>query len=73
MPRTPRDLRAGLRRAGFTVDHQTGSHRVWKHPLIPGIAANLPGKDGAAAKPYREAEVRTALRALREARREERS
>ena len=50
MPRKLRDLRADLRRAGFVMDHQTGSHQVWQHPLGPGIGANVAGKDGADAK-----------------------
>ena len=69
MPRKLRELRADLRAAGFTVDHQTGSHQVWKHPLIGGSSANLAGKDSADAKPYQEAQVRKALRTVDEARR----
>ncbi len=67
MPRKLRELRADLRRAGFEVDHQTGSHQIWKHPLIPGISTNLAGQDGADAKPYQENQVRRALHALHEA------
>ncbi len=67
MPRKIRDLRADLHQAGFYLDHQTGSHQVWKHPLIPGISANLAGQDGADAKSYQENQVRKALQALREA------
>jgi predicted RNA binding protein YcfA (HicA-like mRNA interferase family) len=51
MPRKLRQLRADLQRAGFSIDHQHGSHQVWKHPLIPGVSANLAGNDGADAKP----------------------
>jgi hypothetical protein len=67
MPRKLRALRGDLRRAGFSPDRQTGSHQVWKHPLLPGISANLAGKDGDDAKPYQEREVREALRRLDEA------
>jgi hypothetical protein len=67
MPRKLRELRADLRRAGFVLDHQTGSHQLWKHPLVFGIAANLAGKDSAEAKPYQEREVRTAVERLHEA------
>jgi hypothetical protein len=67
MPRKLRELRADLQRAGFRVDHQSGSHEVWKHPLLPGVGANLAGKDGADARPYQEREVREALRRLQEA------
>ena len=69
MPRKLRELRADLRRAGFAIDHQTGSHQVWKHPLLPGIGANVAGRDGADAKGYQEAEVRRALQALSKAQR----
>lgn len=67
MPRKLRELRADLRRSGFTIDHQTGSHQVWKHPQFPGIGANMAGRDGADAKRYQECQVRQAPQALREA------
>ena len=57
MPRTLRELRADLRRPGFAIDHQTGSHQVWKHPFLPGVGANVAGQDGADAKAYQESEV----------------
>ena len=68
MPLNLRELRAELRAAGFAIDHQTGSHQVWQHPLIPGISVNLVGKDGADAKPYQETQVRKALLAVDEMR-----
>jgi predicted RNA binding protein YcfA (HicA-like mRNA interferase family) len=67
MPRKLRELRADLSRAGFAVDHQTGSHQVWRHVLLPGTRAVLAGRDGADAKPNQETQVRQILRALREA------
>jgi predicted RNA binding protein YcfA (HicA-like mRNA interferase family) len=67
VPRKIRELRADLRRAGFTIDHQTGSHQVWKHPDLRGIGAVIAGQDGADAKPYQETQVRRVLQALREA------
>jgi hypothetical protein len=67
VPRKLRELRADLRRAGFVQDHQTGSHQVWKHALLPGVSANLAGRDGADAKLYQEREVAEALRRLAEA------
>lgn len=69
MPRKVRELRAELRRAGFAPDHQTGSHQVWKHPLISGVSVNVAGHDGADAKPYQEREVKEAIRRLNEAKR----
>ncbi len=69
MPRKLRELRADLRRAGFYLHRTRGSHTMWKHSLVPGISANLAGKDGADARAYQEDEVRRALRAVREAQR----
>lgn len=68
MPRKLRALRADLKREGFAVDHQTGSHQVWKHPLVPGIGANLAGGDGTDARPYQEREVAEAVRRVQHAR-----
>lgn len=67
MSRKLRQWRADLQRVGFHLDHQTGSHQIWKHPLIPGISVNLVGKDSADAKPYQEREIREAMRKLQEA------
>ncbi len=57
MPRKLRELRANLRRAGFVLDHQTGSHQIWKHPSLPGAQVNLAGHDGQDAKRYQERDV----------------
>ena len=67
MPRKLRELRADLRRAGFAIDHQTGSHQVWRHPFLPGASAVVAGSDGADAKPYQETQLRRIVAALREA------
>jgi predicted RNA binding protein YcfA (HicA-like mRNA interferase family) len=41
MPRlpacTPTDVIRALNRAGFFLDHSTGSHRYFRHPSRPGI------------------------------------
>ncbi len=41
MPRlpvcTPTDVIRALQRAGFFLDHSTGSHRFFRHPSRPGI------------------------------------
>ena len=41
MPRlpvcTPTDVIRALNRAGFFLDHSTGSHRFFRHPDRPGI------------------------------------
>ena len=67
MPRKIRELRADLGRAGFALDHQTGSHQVWKHPRLPHLSIIVAGRDGADAKPYQEVQLRRALAALRRA------
>jgi len=72
MPRKIRQLRADLRRAGFYQDRIRGSHTIWKHPLIPGVSANLAGSDGDDAKRYQEEEVRLAIQAARETQEQER-
>ena len=66
MPRKIRQLRSDLQRAGFYLDHQTGSHQIWKHSLISGVSVNLVGKDSADAKLYQEREIQEALRKLQE-------
>jgi len=70
LPRKIRQLKADLRRAGFYEDRTSGSHAIWKHPLIPGISANLAGSDGDDAKRYQEQEVRLAIQAARTAQEE---
>jgi hypothetical protein len=58
MPRKIRQLKADHRREGFYLQRTSGSHAIWKHPLLPGISANLAGNDGDDARPYQEDEVR---------------
>ena len=62
MPRKLRQLRADMRKAGWFIDHQTGSHQRWKHPLVRAYEVTLAGADGADAKPYQERDVREAIR-----------
>lgn len=69
MPRKLRQLRADLTREGWMIDHQTGSHQIWKHPLLPGEEVNLAGNDGVDAHHYQEKDVRQAVSRAREARR----
>ena len=66
MPRKIRQLRSDLQNAGFYLDHQTGSHQIWKHSLISGVSVNLVGKDSADAKPYQEREIQGACRNFKE-------
>ncbi len=66
MPREIRQLKAELRKAGFTHDHTTGDHAIWRHPLVPGHV-NIAGADGDDAQQYQEKAVRAAICELREA------
>ncbi len=68
MPRKIRELKAELRRAGFTEQPGKGSHTGWRHPLLPD-KVTLSGKDGDDAKPYQERNLRTTLATLRDAQR----
>jgi predicted RNA binding protein YcfA (HicA-like mRNA interferase family) len=65
MPRKIRELKADLRRAGFTFQRRRGkgSHEYFRHPLVPE-AVTLAGGDGDDAKPYQERDVAAALRDL---------
>ena len=71
MPRKLRQLRTDLRRAGWSIIRQTGSHQIWKHPLLPGLEVNLVGQDGTDAHPYQERDVREAVRRARNVKRRE--
>ncbi len=62
MPRKLRELRRDLRRHGYAIDRQTGSHQIWEHPDVPGFAVNLAGRDGADAQRYQEELVRDGIR-----------
>lgn len=68
MPRKLRELRADLRRAGFTIARQRGSHQTWQHPLTKATSIVLSGADGADAKPYQEGTLAKALQQLDAAR-----
>ena len=60
MPRKIRELISDLRKAGFELDRQKGSHRQFKHPSFPGIIT-LSGGEGADAKTYQERQVTKAI------------
>lgn len=60
MPRKIRVLIADLRRAGFELDRQAGSHRQFKHPGFPGVVT-VSGGEGDDARPYQEKQVRAAI------------
>jgi predicted RNA binding protein YcfA (HicA-like mRNA interferase family) len=61
MPRKLRELRCDLRRSGWYIDRQKGSHQTWRHSLLPGDKVTLAGHDGADAHDYQEDEVREAV------------
>ncbi|MGH9341568.1 MAG: type II toxin-antitoxin system HicA family toxin [Acidobacteriota bacterium] len=33
---------AALRKAGFEIDHVTGSHHILRHPTQPGLRVTVP-------------------------------
>jgi predicted RNA binding protein YcfA (HicA-like mRNA interferase family) len=67
MPRKIGELKADLRRAGFTWRPGKGSHSVWEHDLIPD-EVTLSGNDGDDAKSYQEKQVRGVIAKARAAR-----
>lgn len=60
MPRKIRELISDLRRAGFALDRQKGSHRQFKHPSFQGVIT-LSGGEGDDAKTYQERQVAKAI------------
>ena len=50
MVRKLRQVRSDLRRAGFAIARQTGSHETWQHPLLPERPVTLAGADSADAQ-----------------------
>ena len=60
MPRKIRELISDLRKAGFTLDRQKGSHRQFKHPSFQGLIT-LSGSEGDDAKTYQERQVTKAI------------
>jgi predicted RNA binding protein YcfA (HicA-like mRNA interferase family) len=69
MPRKLRQLRADLRRAGFFLSRQRGSHQIWRDPDGELDDVILSGQDGDDAKPYQERDVQTVLRLILERKR----
>lgn len=64
MPRKIRELISELRKAGFALDRQKGSHRQFKHPSFPGIIT-LSGAEGDDVKTYQERQVAKAIADLK--------
>jgi predicted RNA binding protein YcfA (HicA-like mRNA interferase family) len=64
MPPKIRELKAKLKKAGFSSRSGKGSHTIWEHPALPDVPVVLSGKDGNDAKPYQVDDVKKALRDL---------
>lgn len=64
MPRKIRQLKADLRRFGFTWRPGKGDHQIWENPDVPTVEVSLDGQDGDDAKHYQEKDVRDALQAV---------
>ena len=60
MRRKIRELISDLRKAGFTLDRQKGSHRQFKHPSFPGTIT-VSGGEGDDAKTYQERQITKAI------------
>ncbi len=65
MPKKIRELKAMLRKAGFSSRPGKGSHTVWEHPVL-SETFTMSGADGDDAQRYQEAAVRKILNKLRE-------
>ena len=62
MPKKIRELKAMLKRAGFSWRPGKGSHTNWWHPNVAGTECTVSGNDGDDAKHYQEREVKAAIR-----------
>jgi predicted RNA binding protein YcfA (HicA-like mRNA interferase family) len=62
LPKKVRELKSMLIKAGFELipKRGKGSHAIYQYPGTT-IRVNLPGKDGADAKPYSEKQVKEAI------------
>jgi predicted RNA binding protein YcfA (HicA-like mRNA interferase family) len=61
MPRKIRELKAMLRKAGFSSRSGKGSHTVWNHPRLI-YSLTLSGNDGDDARKYQETMVQQAIK-----------
>ncbi len=65
MPPKIRQLKAQLKKAGFSSRPGKGSHIVWEHPILPQVRVTIAGQDGDDAKRYLVEEVQNALDQLK--------
>ncbi len=56
MPKKIRELLKDLRKAGFSMDRQKGSHRQFKHPKVTGVIT-VSGAEGDDGKTYQERQI----------------
>lgn len=66
MPKKIREIKAMLKKAGFTDRPGKGSHTFWTHPLLPNEPITVAGKDGDDALRYLEKRVSRVLQMLAE-------
>ena len=66
MPKSIRELKQNLKKAGFTLlpKRGKGSHTYWVHPLLTAPVI-ISGKDSKDAQPYQEKDVLEALQELK--------
>lgn len=62
MPKKVRELKAMLKKAGFTSRPGKGSHTVWSNTAAPDEIVTMCGQDGSDAPPYLEKRVKKAIR-----------
>jgi predicted RNA binding protein YcfA (HicA-like mRNA interferase family) len=62
MAKKIRELKAMLRKAGFSSRPGKGNHSVWSHPRLSGRNVTVSGNDGNDAPEYLEKKVRHAIR-----------
>ena len=67
MPKKVRELKAMLRKAGFSEDGGKGSHVNFWYEGVHGTFVTVSGQDGQDARAYHEKQVRSALERVREA------
>ena len=65
MPPKIRELKAALKKAGFSSRPGKGSHTVWEHPMLPKIRVTISGKDGDDARHYLIEEIQATLDQLK--------
>ena len=65
MPKKIRELKAMLRKAGFSSRPGKGSHTVWEHPALID-SYTMSGADGDDAQRYQETSVQKILNKVRE-------